>query len=171
MTGPRWAALVRADIDVAGLRTWDPGLLRQSRVLVPVDVQALYVPVGDVEPYVRLPFVLTAPDGQPAEPMPAPFAAGAPRPPGVHLHWAMPGRAAARHPGDRRGEPNRLDLPPLPDRWVVLRLLAPRATRSTPQSRLGARRRHGPGRAARRLDRRAGRRRGRRSAHRRARAS
>lgn len=126
MTGPRWAALVRTDIDVPGLRTWDHNLLRQSRVLVPVDVQALYVPAGDTEPYVRLPFILTAPDGQPPEPMPAPFAPGVPRAPGVHLHWALPDALLRGSLEDRRGQSNRLALPPLPDRWVVLRLTAPR---------------------------------------------
>jgi hypothetical protein len=132
MTGARWAALVRTDIDVPGLRTWDPTLLRQSRVLVPVDVQALYVPAGDTEPYVRLPFVLTAPDGQPPEPMPAPFDPGAPRAPGVYLHWALPDALLRGTLEDRRDQPNRLDLPPLPDRWVVLRLIAPRDS-VTPQ--------------------------------------
>lgn len=124
MTSARWAALVRTDVDLAGLRTWDPGLLRESRVLVPVDVQALYVPAGDAEPYVRLPFALTAQDDEPAEPMPAPLAAGAPRDPGVHLHWALPDALLKGTLAGAEGD-NRLAMPPLPDRWVVLRLVAP----------------------------------------------
>ena len=36
------AALVRADIDLATWQTWDPVLVRDQRILVPVDVQALY---------------------------------------------------------------------------------------------------------------------------------
>ena len=124
-TTPRWSALVRTGLDVDGILTWDPGLIRQSRVLVPIDVQALYVPAGDAEQYVRLPFVLTAPDGQPPEPMPSPFDAGAPRPAGVHLHWALPDAILQGSLEDRRDSSNRLDLLPLPDRWVVLRLVVP----------------------------------------------
>ena len=132
MVSPRWSALLRTDADVNAIKTWDTGLLRESRVLVPMDVQALYVPpvsAGNpavAEQFVRLPFVLTAPDGAPPEPMPAPFTAGAPRPPGVHLHWALPDALLGGTLQDRTGQPNRLDLPALPDRWVVLRLIAPR---------------------------------------------
>ena len=57
--------------------------------------------------------------------MPPPFSAGTPRPAGVHLHWAMPDAllrgALAERPD---GSANRLGLPVLPDRWVVLRLAA-----------------------------------------------
>lgn len=129
-TSPRWSALVRAGLDVDSIQTWDSNLIRQSRVLVPIDVQALYVPEGDTEPYVRLPFVLTAPDGQPPEPMPDPFDSGAPRPPGVHLHWALPDALLQGSLEDRRDSQNKLDLSPLPDRWVVLRLVAPRGSLS-----------------------------------------
>lgn len=38
MVSPRWSALLRADADVNAIKTWDPGLLRESRVLVPMDV-------------------------------------------------------------------------------------------------------------------------------------
>ena len=63
--------------------------------------------------------------------------AGAPRPPGVHLHWALPDallRGDAARPAPRRGGPRAdrptaggggLGLAALPDRWLVLRLLAP----------------------------------------------
>ncbi len=126
MVSPRWTALVRTDLDVAAIRRWDPAMLRESRVLVPVDVQALFVAADAVEEAVRLPFALTEPDGQPAATMPAPFDPAAPRDPGIHLHWAMPdallrGTLAQRPDGST----NRLGLPALPDRWLVLRLLAP----------------------------------------------
>lgn len=52
---------------------------------------------------------------------------GRPGPPGVHLHWAMPDallRGTIRQRAD--GSENRLTLPLLPDRWVVLRILLPR---------------------------------------------
>ena len=126
MVSPRWAALLRADADLTAVKTWDRSLLRESRVLVPMDVQALYITPDSTETFARLPFALTAPDGQPAEPMPAPFAETAPRLPGVHLHWALPDAMLRGTLADRTGQPNRLDLPALPNRWVVLRLVAPR---------------------------------------------
>lgn len=126
MVSSRWTALTRAGLDLASVGRWDPELLRESRVLVPVDVQALYVPTGSAEVMVRLPFALTEPDGQPPATMPDPFDPGAAREAGVHLHWAMPdallrGALAARPDGAT----NRLALSALPDRWLVLRLLAP----------------------------------------------
>ncbi len=122
----RWSALARAGLDLASVARWDPTLLRESRVLVPVDVQALYVPAGSTEAMVPLPFALTQADGQPAPPMPGPFDPGTVREAGVHLHWAMPdallrGTLATRPDGST----NRLALSALPDRWLVLRLLVP----------------------------------------------
>lgn len=126
MVSPRWAGQVRLGTTPEAVATWDPGLLRESRVLVPVDVQALYVPPGDQTPYVRLPFALTAADGAPAEPMPAPFADGVIRPPGVYLHWAPPDALLQGTLQDvEDGSSNRLGMPALPDRWVVLRIVAP----------------------------------------------
>jgi hypothetical protein len=136
MVTPRWAGLVRLDTDLATIGSWDPGLLRDTRLLVPVDVQALYVPPGTAEPMVRLPFDLTTREGDPPPP-PEPFIPGLARPPGVHLHWAVPDAllrgtltdpapAGAPPPG---GSPtavaNRLSMPALPDRWLVLRILLP----------------------------------------------
>jgi hypothetical protein len=138
---PRWSAQVRAGVDAEALPTWDADLLREPRVLVPVDVQALVVPAagpGAGEPAVALPGPLSpdAPAGVGALEGPAPFGPGAVRPPGVHLHWAMPdallrGRLQDPRPG---AEPTAaagpttagggLGLPALPDRWAVLRLLA-----------------------------------------------
>jgi len=118
---------VRLDTTPEAVALWDSGLLRRGRVLVPVDVQALYVPAGDASLFVRMPCALTTPDGQPPEKMPDPFAAGDKREPGVYLHWAPPD--ALLH-GTLQSVPdasqNRLGMPPLPDRWVVLRILAPK---------------------------------------------
>jgi hypothetical protein len=127
VTDARWKTLVRAEEPLVSIVGWDRLLLRQPRVLVPIDVQALYVPEGSDETFVRLPFAMTTPDGSDPEPMPAPFDEGTKRPPGVHLHWAMPDSLLDGTLSERdRGTENRLSLPPLPDRWVVLRIAVPR---------------------------------------------
>lgn len=127
----RFLVLNRAGIDLEEIVTWDDLLLRDMRLLVPIDVQALYVPAGSTEPMVRLPMLLSG-DGvdDPADGMPPLFDSGTPRPAGVHLHWAVPdallrGRLEERQPGTA----NRLGLRPLPDRWVVLRVLLPKNVR------------------------------------------
>ncbi|HEV8692232.1 MAG TPA: hypothetical protein VGQ91_18140, partial [Ideonella sp.] len=126
----RFLAADRAAMDIGEIATWDPYLLRERRLLVPIDVQALYIPPGHKETFVRLPMLLAGPNGQgvskPEDGFPEPFADGQTRPAGVHLHWAMPD-ALLRGKLDNRadGSANRLTLPALPDRWVVLRLLLP----------------------------------------------
>ena len=126
LISPRWAGQVRLDASPAAIARWDKTLVRDTRVLVPIDVQALYVPAGDTTPYVRLPFALTTPDGQPPETMPDPFDKGKPRTPGVYLHWMPPDhllKGALTNVDD--GSRNRLGMPALPDRWVVIRIAAP----------------------------------------------
>ena len=131
--GKRFLAADRAQLDLGEIATWDAHLLREQRLLVPIDVQALYVQVGDKENMVRLPLLLAGDDGvgasQVEDGMPEPFAEGTPRPAGVHLHWAMPD-ALLRGTLDKRadGTENRRALPVLPNRWVVLRLVLPRNT-------------------------------------------
>jgi hypothetical protein len=125
MVSPRWTGLVRLDTTPEAIGRWDAALVRESRVLVPIDVQALYVPPGDTNKFVRLPFALTTPDGQAPEAMPQPFADGVVRAPGVYLHWAPPDallRGTLTNVAD--GSQNRLGMPRLPDRWVVLRIIA-----------------------------------------------
>jgi hypothetical protein len=137
------ASRVGLDFDV--LETWDGDLLREPRVCVPIDVQALVVPAGDPAGTegVRLlgplsPGQDAADDVSAHERLagPEPFAPAQPRAAGVHLHWAMPdallsGRLAdptgtvAPPAGGPRADGGGLDLPALPDRWLVLRLLAP----------------------------------------------
>jgi hypothetical protein len=127
----RFLAADRAGLVLEEIATWDPDLLREHRLLVPIDVQALYVAPGSDEPMVRLPMLIAGRNGLTAEDiaagMPEPFADGEPRAPGVHLHWAMPD-ALLRGTLEERaaGASNRLALPALPDRWVVLRILLPR---------------------------------------------
>jgi hypothetical protein len=123
----RFLATSRTRIDVPTIATWNDLLVREFRLLAPIDLQALVVPVGSKEPMVRLPMLLSTPDGlDPDTAMPPPFDPGKPRAPGVHLHWAMPD-ALLRGVMDERegGAPNPLALPALPDRWVVLRLVLP----------------------------------------------
>ncbi|KLN55949.1 hypothetical protein [Variovorax paradoxus] len=133
--GKRFLAADRAQLDVREISTWDKYLLREHRLLVPMNVQALYVQPGSAEPMVRLPMLVAGPTGKgvedPEDGMPEPFAAGTPRPAGVHLHWAMPdallrGTLATR----ADGAANRLALPVLPDRWVVLRILLARGSKN-----------------------------------------
>src|SRR5688572_8393803 len=127
----RFLAADRASLDLAELATWDKYLLREHRLLVPIDVQALYVQPGSTEAMVRLPMLHALVNGaevsDPEAGLPDPFDPGAPRESGVHLHWAMPD-ALLRGVLERKadGSPNRLSLPLLPDRWVVLRILLPR---------------------------------------------
>lgn len=126
LRGKRFLAADRAALDVGEIATWDPKLLREHRLLVPIDVQALYVPPGSTEKLVRLPMLLAGSGSG----MPEPFDAGEPRPGGVHLHWAMPDALLRGRLRDSGGEgANRLGLPPLPDRWVVLRIALPRGAR------------------------------------------
>ena len=129
LQSPRWTGLVRVGLDAAQVAAWDTGLLRQPRVLVPIDVQALYVEPESRERFVRLPFTLTRPDGEDPEKMPEPFDEGVERPAGVHLHWAPPDALLRGEITDApSGTANRLALPALPDRWVVLRIIAPLGT-------------------------------------------
>jgi len=134
LRGKRFLAADRAALDVREIATWDKFLLREHRLLVPIDVQALYVTPGSTEKMVRLPMLVAGPNGKAVENvedgMPDPFSAGAPRPAGVHLHWAMPDALLrGRMSETATTGANRLGLPVLPDRWVVLRLALPRGAR------------------------------------------
>ena len=42
----RFLAADRAKLDLGEIATWDQYLLREHRLLVPIDVQALYLPPG-----------------------------------------------------------------------------------------------------------------------------
>lgn len=125
----RWSALSALGGVSADLRNYDEFLLRDPRLLVPVDVQALAVRAGvnDSEGMVRLPFRTDDPSTYPPLDVHDP---GIARPPGVYLLWTVPEALSrgtvvddptAPHDATRR----RLDLPVLPDRWVVVRLAVP----------------------------------------------
>ncbi|HET9730505.1 MAG TPA: hypothetical protein VFR41_13825, partial [Acidimicrobiia bacterium] len=59
----RFLAADRAQLDIGAISTWDPYLLREHRLLVPIDVQALYVPPGSAEKMVRLPMLVAGANG------------------------------------------------------------------------------------------------------------
>lgn len=111
----RFEVLSKLNVDVATIATWDRTLSRRTRILVPIDVQAYVVPVGGAEPTVD---VVGDPDTDPA-----PFAAGAARPEGVHLHWALPDALLVAERADPAVRTP--VLPVLPDQWVVVRTLQP----------------------------------------------
>jgi len=120
---PRFIALSQLGVSVGDLVNFDATLLREPRLLVPVDVCALVVRAGD-EPMVRLPF--RAED----DVAPDPTDAGSAREPGVHLLWSVPaalGRGTLIDDPAAPGDHSRrlLELRTLPDRWVVLRLVVP----------------------------------------------
>ncbi|GAA3601669.1 hypothetical protein GCM10022199_01510 [Marihabitans asiaticum] len=116
-TSRRWSGLTRFETDVATLRTWDVTLSRLKRILVPIDLQA-YVVNGSSESVVGL-------AGRSDDP--APFSDGTELAAGVHLHWAMPD--ALMH-GVASEDGNDLELPDLPDRFVVVRALLPKGSRA-----------------------------------------
>ncbi len=121
----RWTVLARTGVDLAGVATWDRTLDRRTRILVPVDVQAFVVPRTGGEPTVAVTGT-PAGDGSPGDP--PPFAPGAVRPSGVHLHWAMPDallRGRQRKSSTDDASDAELELPRLPDRWVIFRALMP----------------------------------------------
>ncbi len=129
-TTVQFSALARTGLDVTTIGTWDPDLLRESRVLVPVDVQALVVPAGG-DKAVELPGPLTPGSGDTPGPEvvdgPEPLGSTTTRPAGVHLQWAMPDALLRGRLQDPRGRTGGgLELAALPDRWAVLRLLAPK---------------------------------------------
>ncbi len=109
----RFAALARTGRDLASIGTWDEQLPRRHRLLVPADVQAFVVIAGAEEKTVPL-------TGGPNDP--APFADAVVRPPGVHLHWAMPDALLRGRQSKTAAE---LSMPRLPDRWVIVRALMP----------------------------------------------
>jgi len=137
----QYSTLARAGVSAAAAQSWNPQLRRTTRILVPVDVQALVVVKGDSEPDAQVLSQLPdpAPDasGSPPDlPKIAPFTDGAPRDPGVYLHWAAADGLAgaqtqAQAPG-AAGAAGSLPAQPFADRWLVVRLAGgtPRQTRA-----------------------------------------
>jgi hypothetical protein len=99
-------------------------------LVVPIDVQALYVPAGTAggETFVRLPMDLTSGTAEEAKPA-TPFAPPRRRAAGIHLHWALPDGLLRGTLAGEAGTDDDLELRPLPNRWVVLRLTGRRGVR------------------------------------------
>ncbi|HEV7913060.1 MAG TPA: hypothetical protein VGP22_04800, partial [Albitalea sp.] len=129
-----FAAAISHGLDPRAAATWHPDLPRTPRVLVPIQVDALVVRTeGGTWADCRM----RDPDPQRVEPvdagtlLPDPFAElPAPRPRGVHLHWALPDgltRGVGSAPPDdatdaERARLNNVQFPAIPDRWLVLRI-------------------------------------------------
>ncbi|GLY99560.1 hypothetical protein [Actinoplanes sp. NBRC 103695] len=118
---PRFAVSARTGLGRAAALTFDGGYDGGPALLVPVDVQALVStvddPAGHADVRTRI-FDLAVPGGPR---VPEPFAPDLPdRAPGVFLHWAMPDGLTGGRTTGPDGAPR---WRPLPDRWVVLRLL------------------------------------------------
>ena len=126
----QFSVLARAGMPPSALVTWETGLWREPRLLVPVDVQALVVTAGADETWADIarrlpegPRTGTPPSDSLAAP--PPFTDLPARPAGVYLHWALPDALATgtipHEPGAAAG-PTQLGLPPVPNRWLVARI-------------------------------------------------
>ena len=99
-----FSVATRVGLSAAVIDSWQGDLLREPRVCVPVDVQALVVPATGPAGTEGVPLLGPLSPGSGADGLaagdpdaahaavtgPDPFAAPTPRTPGVHLHWAMP---------------------------------------------------------------------------------
>lgn len=112
----------------------DPSLGRIPRVLVPVELDGLVLR-ADQAGFADCRMSEPDPAGGLQDLLPAPFTdLAAPRPRGVYLHWAVPDaltRGQPTQPPAADGTAPVADLPPIPDRWLVVRL----ALGSTPDHR------------------------------------
>ncbi|MGM7697896.1 hypothetical protein [Microbacterium sp. A84] len=133
---PEFSLAQRWGGDLAQAVDWDNELLREPRVCVPIDVQALVVLGDDPDSAgVRLDGPLTPGRAVPADAESDvkrtaltgsdPFDEPAPRETGIHLHWAMPDALMKGRASDGAPAARDLGMAPLPDRWVITRILVP----------------------------------------------
>jgi hypothetical protein len=134
VTAEAFTIAARTGVAAAALGSWDAGLARPPRVLVPIDVQALVVgPNAQVAAVPVLP-QLADPTTTPAAgadittvmpPVP-PFSDSVNRAPGVYLHWAAPDGVTSTSQLSPAPSTAADDLAssmrPLADRWLVVRL-------------------------------------------------
>jgi hypothetical protein len=127
--GARFAAAAVSEISLATAATFDPGLPRDPRLLVPVDVRALVVAPDETVEHADVETkILTAAQAGETEPrrQAPPFSDAAPRSPGVYLHWALPDGLTQGH----ATETDDLELHVVPDRWLIVRIEAGRRRRT-----------------------------------------
>jgi len=126
-----YAAQLDSLTDVRDWTTWVDDLPRQPRLEVPVDLQALVVAQGAkiehadiaVTTLRRVARPAGGGDGDPERPRSAPpFSEAEPRAPGVYLHWTMPDGLTQGRVTDDEDATGNMDMRPLPDRWLVVRL-------------------------------------------------
>jgi len=107
--------------------TWHPALARDPRVIVPVELDVLMVRDATLTwaaTGMATPPKAAAGNGTPPVPaaslLPAPFTdLPASRPRGAYLHWYLPNGLTS---GTADSTSNSASFPPIPDRWVVLRI-------------------------------------------------
>src|SRR5690349_7006931 len=107
------------------LATWDDRVARTPRVLVPIQLDVLMVRAEGgtwASTAMTVPDPGSTPDAHTL--LAEPFAERAPRPKGAYLHWALPD-ALTRGTGTARG--GDVSFPPIPDRWLIVRLSTPKA--------------------------------------------
>jgi hypothetical protein len=132
VTSQAFNIAARTGVAIDALGSWDAGLARPPRVLVPIDVAALVVaPDAAVAAAPVLPQLAdptTSPDGDITTAMPPvpPFSDPANRAPGIYLHWAAPDGVTSSQPltptPATPGADIAASMRPLADRWVVLRV-------------------------------------------------
>ena len=102
----------------------DPSLGRIPRVLVPIEVDGLVLR-ADQAGFADCRMADPDPAGGRQDLLPAPFTdLPASRPRGVYLHWALPDaltHGRPTQPPAADGTAPVADLPPVPDRWLVVR--------------------------------------------------
>ncbi len=105
------------------IATWDPRLARTPRVLVPVELDVLMVR-EEGGTWAQTAMTVPDPGSQPQAHtlLPDPFSERAARPAGAYLHWALPDALTGGSGTARGGD---VSFPPVPDRWLVVRLSTP----------------------------------------------
>ncbi|MCP4427245.1 MAG: hypothetical protein GY803_22380 [Chloroflexi bacterium] len=136
------------------IKSWDPGLWRGPRILVPIKMEALVVTTQNaagpwakvkINPEAIPGYADAAPDGSETgadAAQPEPFETYSERATGVHLHWALPDGLTKgvqeQTPEEVPPEaeetelpeqpeappPQETDFPVIPDRWLVVRMYA-----------------------------------------------
>jgi hypothetical protein len=110
-------------------QSWSPGLVRTPRVLVPIELEVLMVR-DTAQPWADCKMATPPPGGEAdgvaptdaASLLPPPFAElDGPRPVGAYLQWYLPKGLTS---GTADDASNAANFPPIPDRWLVLRISA-----------------------------------------------